>query len=141
MIIYWWTIVFGWQEWQNWNLVIFIFILTYGVILFLLSVILFPTDVPEGWDPHVHFVRMRHWFFGIFFVLIAIEFLDTYLKDHLAQFSTGYLLMLATWLLGGVAGWITENRRIHTISAWAILISQVSWVAYQLGDLEWSLAV
>ncbi len=141
MIIYWWTIVFGWQEWQNWNLVIFIFILTYGVILFLLSVILFPTDVPEGWDPHAHFIRMRHWFFGIFFVLIAIEFMDSYLKDHLAQFSTGYLLMLATWLLGGAASWITEKRRIHAISAWAILISQVSWVAYQLRDLEWSLAV
>ena len=37
LVIYWWTVVFGWQEWQNWNLLIFLFVLTYGVVLFLLS--------------------------------------------------------------------------------------------------------
>lgn len=140
MVIYWWTVVFGWQNWQNWNLVIFMFILTYGIVLFLLSVILYPADMPSDWDPHDRFIDMRRWFFGLFILLIFIEFLDSYLKDHLSGFSTPYLLMLGLWLACGVAGFISKNRRVHAIASVSALASQNLWVLYQLRDLEWSLA-
>ena len=100
MIVYWWTIVFGWRDWQNWNLLIFIFVLTYGVLLFLLSVILIPHDMPDDWDPHADFIRMRRWFFGVFIVLVVVEFTDSALKNHLDEFSMSYKLQMAFWLLG-----------------------------------------
>ena len=139
LVIYWWTVVFGWQEWQNWNLVIFAFILTYGVILFLLSVILFPTDLPTSWDFGKRFLEMRRWFFGIFGVLIIVEVMDTVLKDHLGTFSVWYQLQMATWAVCAIIGWISTNRRVHATIALVALVSQVSWVIYQLRDLEWSL--
>ena len=43
-----WTIVYGWQGRENWSLPLFMFVLSYGLILYLLSVILFPTDMPES---------------------------------------------------------------------------------------------
>lgn len=140
MVIYWWTVVFGWQELQNWNLLLFMFVLTYGILLFLLAVILFPTDVPRSWDPHSRFIEMRRWFFGIFVVLIFVEALDSYLKDHIDGFSTPYYLLLGLWLTGAILGWITENRRIHNVISVSLLSSQVAWVAYQLRDLEWSIS-
>ena len=138
MIVYWWTIVFGWRDWQNWNLLIFIFVLTYGVLLFLLSVILIPHDMPDDWDPHADFIRMRRWFFGVFIVLVVVEFTDSALKNHLDEFSLSYKLQMAFWLLGGIVCWISENRRVQTVTAVLILLTHVSWVAYQLRDLEWS---
>ena len=138
MIIYWWTVVFGWQDWQNWNLVFFMFVLAYGVILFLLSVILFPSDMPDDWNPGVHFIVMRRWYFGVFIVLVVVEYTDSMLKGHLADFSVTYQLMMLTWLIGGIVGWITESRRVHTVNAIVVLVSQVAWAAYQLRDLEWS---
>ena len=138
MVIYWWTVVFGWQDWQNWNLVFFMFVLAYGVILFLLSVILFPSDMPDDWNPRVHFIGMRRWFFGVFIALVAVEYADSMLKGHLAEFSTAYQLMMLTWLIGGIVGWITESRRVHTVNAIVVLVSQVAWAAYQLRDLDWS---
>ena len=140
MVIYWWTIVFGWQTWQNWNLLVFLFVLTYGVLLFLLSVILFPTDMPASWDPHSHFIDMRKWFFGIFIALIFIEFLDSFFKSHLDDFSVPYFLLIGLWLAGGVAGWISANRRTQAVVAVSVYLSQVIWVVYQLRDLEWSIS-
>ena len=140
MVIYWWTIVFGWQTWQNWNLLVFLFVLTYGVLLFLLSVILFPTDMPASWDPHSHFIDMRKWFFGIFIALIFIEFLDSFFKSHLDDFSVPYFLLIGLWLAGGVAGWISANRRTQAVVSVSVYLSQVIWVVYQLRDLDWSIS-
>ena len=140
LVIYWWTVVFGWREWPDWNLLIFLFVLIYGVLLFLLSVILFPTDLPESWDPGDHLIRMRRWFFGVFAVLIAVETMDSWLKDHLAHFSLPYLTMLMIWVIAAVAGWSSRNRRVHALCAVLVLVAQVAWIAYQLADLEWSLA-
>ena len=140
MIIYWWTVVFGWQDWPDWNLLYFVFVLTYGIILYLLSVILFPTDMPGGWDPHSSLMSMRHWFFGTFLALILIEVTDSYLKGHLSEFSTPYFLLLTIWLISGIASWFSEKKRIHTVASLMVLVSQVVWVSYQLSDLEWSLA-
>ena len=82
MVIYWWTVVFGWLDWQNWSLLFFMFVLMYGIILYLLSVILIPTDMPSSWDPPDSLLRMRHWFSGLLLVLIFVEVTDSYLKNH-----------------------------------------------------------
>ena len=140
MVIYWWTVVFGWQERQEWSLVLFMFVLTYGLILYLLSVILFPTDMPEKWEPANHIIDKRHWFFGVFMALVCVEFLDSYLKDHLDEFSIPYFVLMATWAVGGILAWSSEKRRVHDVVAVVIVLSQVAWVSYQLSDLEWSLA-
>jgi len=140
MVIYWWTVVFGWQEWQNWNLLYFLFVLVYGILLYLLSVILFPTDMPSSWDPQSSLMNMRHWFFGIFLLLILVEAADSYLKDHLNEFSTPYFLLLAVWFGSGLVSWFSQNKRTHTATSLIVLASQVVWVSYQLSDLEWSVA-
>jgi len=139
-VIYWWTVVFGWQEWQNWNLLVFLFVLTYGILLFLLSVILFPVDMPASWDPHAHFIDLRRWFFGIFTGLIVVEGLDSLLKSHLEQFSLPYYMLLGLWLVCALTGWFSENRRTHALIALTVLLSMVAWVSYQLRDLEWSIS-
>lgn len=140
MVVYWWTVVFGWQELQNWNLLLFLFVLMYGILLFLLAVILYPTDMPRSWDPHSRFIDMRRWFFGIFVALIFVEALDSYLKNHVDEFSTPYFFLLGLWLAGGILGWISRNRRIHNAISVSVLVSQVAWVGYQLRNLEWSIS-
>jgi len=138
LVIYWWTVVFGWQSWQNWNLLVFMFVLCYGILLFLLSVILFPVDMPEKWDPHSHFIDLRRWFFGIFIGVIFVEALDSYLKNHLDSFSTPYYSLLGLWIIVSGVGWSSENRRTQNVVSIVALASQLAWFAYQLRDLEWS---
>jgi hypothetical protein len=140
MIVYWWTVVFGWQALQSWNLVLFMFVLTYGLVLYLLSVILFPTDMGETWEPGTHIIRKRHWFYGVFLALVVIEFLDSYLKSHLDDFSLPYYVLMTVWACAGLLAWSSRKKRVHDVAAVIVLVSQVAWVSYQLSDLEWSLA-
>ena len=140
MIVYWGTVVFGWQALQSWNLVLFMFVLTYGLVLYLLSVILFPTDMGETWEPGTHIIRKRHWFYGVFLALVVIEFLDSYLKSHLDDFSLPYYVLMTVWACAGLLAWSSRKKRVHDVAAVIVLVSQVAWVSYQLSDLEWSLA-
>jgi hypothetical protein len=139
MVVYWWTVVFGWQVWEDWNLLVFMFVLTYGLILYLLSIILFPPDAGSEWEPAANLIAKRHWFYGVFLALVIIETLDSYLKDHLDDFSIPYFVLIGTWFSAGVIGWISRNRRVHDIIASVVVVSQIAWVSYQLGDLEWSI--
>ena len=138
MVIYWWTAVYGYQEWQHWNIVLFLFILAYGVLLFLLCVILYPADVPESWDMHEHFMSMRRWFFGIFVLTIIMEFGDTYLKDHFDDLGPLYVLLVGSWIALAVLGWISTNRRTQSFIVAYHLVTLLAWVGYRLQDLEWS---
>lgn len=138
MIVYWWTVVFGWQAWENWNILIFLFVLGYGVVLFLLSVVLYPNDMPESWDPSDRFIAMRRWFFGFFLLLVAFEFCDSYLKSHVDDFALPYLLMLGSWAAVACWGWVSDNRKVHNGIALFQVGTMVLWVGYQLRDLEWS---
>jgi hypothetical protein len=137
MVVYWWTIVFGWRELQSWSLLLFMFVLAYGLLLYLLSVILFPTDMPESWQPRKHLIAKRRWFFGVFLALVGTEVMDSYLKDHLDEFSTPYLIQMTIWACGGVIAWSSRNERVHDVIATIVLASQIGWVSYQLSDLEW----
>lgn len=140
MVIYWWTVVFGYVEWQNWNIIIFLFVLAYGVVIFLLAVVLYPTHLPEPWDMRAHFLRMRRWFFGMLMMLILTELMDTGLKNHFDDFSIPYIFLIGSWAAVAVIGWITTSPKTQNWIAGYSLISQVSWIAYQLRDLEWVIA-
>lgn len=137
MVIYWWTVVFGWQSWENWNILLFLFVLAYGVLLYLLSVILYPPEITEDWDIDSHFFAMRRWFFGFFAAMIVLEIVDSYLKAHLDQFAAPYWVLMTSWLALAVVGWISSSRRIHRLLVTYVILSLLTWVGFQLRDLDW----
>jgi hypothetical protein len=137
MVVYWWTVVFGYQDWQNWNIVLFLFVLMYGVFLFLLAVVLYPPDLPEPWDMPAHFIAKRRWYFGIFILLVLTELTDTGLKSHFDEFSMPYAFLLGSWVLLAIPGWLSTNQRTHILIAAYSLITLLLWVGYQLRDLDW----
>jgi hypothetical protein len=140
LVVYWWTVVFGYQDWQNWNIVVFLFVLMYGVLIFLMAVILFPPNLPEPWDLRAHFIGKRRWFFGIFALLVLTELTDTGLKNHFDEFSIPYFILMGSWILLAILGWFTSGHRTQGLIAGYCLISLLSWVGYQLRDLEWVIA-
>jgi hypothetical protein len=117
---------------------LFLFLLSYGLLLFLLSAILYPSDIPESWDPYEQFVDMRRWFFGLYLCWLAVELMDTWLKDNFASFALPYAILMASWIASAVWGWIGTTRRWNTIIALYQVISLVAWIGYQLRDLDGS---
>lgn len=137
LVIYWWTVVFGWRDWQDWNILVFLFVLAYGIFLFLLCVILYPTDMPDSWDAYDQFMKMRRWFFGVLLLVMLAELGDTYLKEHFDELGLPYLLLVGSWIAMALAGWFSTNRRVQTVVAVYQCVSLLAWAGYQLSDLEW----
>lgn len=137
MVVYWWTVVFGYQDWENWNIIVFLFVLAYGVLIFLLAVVLYPTELPEPWDMQAHFMRMRRWFFGILILLVLTELTDTGLKSHFDDFSIPYFFLMGSWIVAAFLGWITTKPRLQTCIAGYTVVTLIAWVGYQLRHLEW----
>lgn len=140
LVIYWWTVVFGWQERETWNILLFLFVLIYGVLLYLLCVVLYPSTPPPGWDLQAHFLNLRRWFFGLWIVTLAAELADTWLKGHFDDLAVAYVPLVASWFALSLWGLRTRNPRHHLAIALFHLVSLVTWVAVQLADLEWSMA-
>jgi hypothetical protein len=138
MVVYWWTVVFGWKDWEHWNILLFLFLLIYAITLYLWSAILYPGDVPEAWDLQQHFIGMRRWFFSVELVWIACELTDTYLKEHFDDFSTPYYLLIGSWTAAALLGWVSANRRAQMFIALYHLVTLLLWIVYQFRDLEWT---
>jgi len=137
MVVFWWTVVYGWKDWENWNILLFLFILSYGFLLFLLSAILYPREIPDSWDTLAHFLDMRRWFFSVLFLWLVVELIDTYLKNHFDDFSFPYFFMLGSWLVCWLWGWTSRDRTSHKLIALWQSISIISWIVYQFRDLDW----
>lgn len=140
MVVYWWTVVFGWQDYQNWNILIFLFILVYGFALFMLSALLYPSEVPERWDLREHFREIRGWFFAFYFLWFGSEMLDTWLKDHFDDFSWPYALVMTSWAATALWAWASRHRWVHDTVAIFQAATLISWILYGLRDLEWARA-
>lgn len=140
LVVYWWTIVFGWQDWENWNILLFLFVLLYGVLLFLLCVVLYPADPPESWNPGQHFIDTRRSFFLILVLMLFTEFGDTALKQHFDDFALAYVLIIGSWIATSIVGWFSESSRVQLLIAAYQLVTLVAWVGYQFRDLYWFVA-
>jgi hypothetical protein len=138
MVVYWWTVVFGWKNQEDWNVLLFLFLLLYGIALYLLSAILYPSAIPASWNMEEHFIGLRRWFFSVELVWIAFELTDTYLKDHFDDFSLPYDLLMASWTAAAILGWVSANRRTQMLIASYHCITLLIWMVYQFHDLEWT---
>lgn len=140
LVIYWWTVVFGWQEQETWNILLFLFVLVYGVLLYLLCVVLYPVMLPDVWDLQEHFLTLRGWFFGIWMLTLVAELADTYLKGHFDDLAPPYIPLVVSWFLMSIWGWRSANAKHQFVIAVYHLMTLVVWVAIQLADLEWAVA-
>ena len=138
MVVYWWTVVFGWQDYQNWNILIFVFILIYGFALFMMSALLYPSEVPQEWDLGKHFGEIRGWFFAFYFLWFGSELLDTWLKRHFDDFSWPYAIMMTSWAATALWAWASPRRRVQDAVALFQAATLICWVLYGLRDLEWA---
>jgi hypothetical protein len=126
MVFFWWY-SYAWTTTFEWNLLIFIFLVAYAVAMYLMCVILVPSDMDRVSDFGTYFLSLRVWFFGGLIALIVIDLADTAAKglDHLLDIGLGYATMRTFLLIGSLAAIRTERRAFHLPFA---LVSLV-WMA------------
>ena len=129
LVHFWW-----WEFWffsvPVWTFLMYFFLISYAILLFLLCALLFPDDIAEYAGYEAFFISRRRWFFGILGVTFVFDLIDTLMKGeaHFALYGIEYFIRVPAYVILCVVAMITTNRRFHAIFVAASLVYQVSWI-------------
>lgn len=137
LVHFWWW-EFRLIDLQHWTFEVYLFLITYTILLFFLCTLLFPDSVSEYSGYEEFFISRRKWFFSIFAVTILFDVADTMIKGpaHYAAFATEYLVRVPTYMaLCAIAIW-TPNRQFHQVFVAGSLVYQITWITRLFNSLS-----
>jgi hypothetical protein len=120
LVIAWW-IFYRWRNQQQWTFFLFLFVLISPIILFVVSLLLFPPqrELDEFVDYKKHYYANHRAFFLIFGLFTPVDLIDSLLKGipHLLELGTQYYVSQSLYFVGVVTAAITRNERYHQFYA------------------------
>jgi hypothetical protein len=137
LVHFWW-----WEIWlidvQHWTFQIYLFLISYAILLFLLCALLFPDSITEYGGYADFFISRRKWFFGIYAATILFDIVDSMIKGpvHYGIVAPEYQWRVPLYLiLCGVAIW-TPNRRFQLIFMAIGVVYEITWIAQLFNTLS-----
>ncbi len=134
---FFWWFTFKWDARPTWTFGLFLFILGYAVLLYLLTVILYPVEIEHGFDFRAHFHRRRRLFFRLLALVGLIDAVDTMLKGEEnvdAVPAVGALVLLLN-IGGPLIAERFDSDRFHLAYSifWGVVL--VLWILFSQGVL------
>lgn len=136
LIQFWWW-EFSFSDVETWRFELYFFLIIYAVLLYLLCVILFPRQFPEGGDYRDHYYARRRWFFGLLIVTYIVDLLDTLLKGtgYFMSRPADYFVATAVLIALSAIAMVSANTRFHAAFAIAALVYQWEYHIRAFGTL------
>lgn len=118
IVTIWWG-MFWWSGQQEWSYFQFLLLLVYAIFLFLCASLVFPWDIPDGFDFEEHFYQTRPWFFSALAVAWLIDLPETIAKSdsELRGLPSAYLAFAITQLTLAIIAAFWPNKLYHKIYA------------------------
>ena len=136
LIVIWW-IGFRWRHIEEWNPLLYTFLLANPAILYLLTVLLFPRDSEPNLDMRSWFLSRRKPFFALLSLVLVIDVIDSSLKglDHLRALGAPYLAFAGLGILGCATAARIANQGYHAFFVSVAMVATSLWFYLGLGDL------
>lgn len=117
-----WIIGFWWWEFRlslvpQWTFPAFFFIILYAIIFYLLSTLMFPSDLLDYSGYEDYFLSRRQWFFGLLGLSYLADIGDTAMKGsaYMHSFGMEYPIRIAIHLAICVVGMLVRNVTVQRI--------------------------
>ncbi len=132
---WWWEQGLATVHWDFWR---YLFVMSYAVLLFSMSALLFPLDVAEYHGYLDYLLNRRRWFFGLMLATVFVDVADTLIKgmDHYRALGIGYPIKSAAFAALSIAAIITRNVWFHRGWVVVALVWQVVWLGVVLNNLQ-----
>jgi hypothetical protein len=131
VFVFMWMVSFWWWQYRfltvlkTWTLAIYFFIIIYAVVLFLLGVILIPSDWGPTESLDDYFLSKRRWFYPVY---LMADIVDALLKGGWAYVVNSGVVVLAFWAAAipvCLVGVLSKNIRVHSFMAVVLCIWQL----------------
>jgi hypothetical protein len=120
LIVAWW-IFYRWRTQPHWTFFLFVFVLISPTILYLASLLLFPSEgkIDEFVNYKTHFYANHRAFFIVIALFGPVDIVDTLLKGvpHFLEQGPQYVVSSALFLVGLTTAAITRNEKYHKFYA------------------------
>ncbi|PSM19371.1 MULTISPECIES: hypothetical protein [Nitratireductor] len=130
MLVHFWWWEYGLFKVESWTFGVYLFIISYAVVLFLLCALLFPDSMWDYQSYEEFFLARRAWFFGLLASTYLLDIVDTLLKGtaHFARFGNEYMVRTVLFVILCIVAVSTRNRVFHAAFVAFALIYQISWI-------------
>jgi hypothetical protein len=121
-VVFWWWFEFSLSK-QAWTFQLYLFVISYVVVLYLRCAITFP-DSSEGFgDLRAYYYSRRGVFFGLVILQTLVDIVDTLLKGwaHLVELGPSYWIGMPALLLAAAIAIKTRNHIYHAVCAVGML--------------------
>ena len=117
--IFWWWFEFQLRAVPVWTLQLYAFVLGYAFLIYLICVLLFPSDLGDHADFKEYFLSRRRAFFTMLIALLVVDFLDTLTKGiaHFRSLGIEYPVSQAGLMLICVVGIVSPRPRVQAVVA------------------------
>lgn len=136
-----WLISFWWWEFKfqdvvtEWSYGLYLFVISYAIILFLLTEILVPHRMLGVTDAYAYFMAGRKWFFGTLLLVQPVDIVDTFLKGQQWGLRPAVISVYVVTIAVAIAGFVSERRSIQLGAAIIAVTSQFLYVFSELDIL------
>ena len=128
LVFFWWW-EFQFNEIPSWTFPLYFFLVLYATAQYLPSVVLFPYDLPSGFDFRSYYYERRKWFFGLWILTLCMDLVDTYAKgpDHVAALGVEYPIRLVAYISAFIVASFWSNPYFHAVFAVLATSYQFLW--------------
>lgn len=121
----WWT-MFGYMQHREWTFPQFVILLLQPMVLFLMTLMVFPSVDARRQDLKENFLHQRPWFFGLLIVLLVVSIV----KDLVLGGSLPGAMNLAfhgIFFVAALVGLALKRERGHRPLAYSVLVVFVAY--------------
>jgi hypothetical protein len=123
----WWS-MFGLRHWTDWSFLQFALVLLQPILLFLLTILAFPSAGSPDLNLRAYFFLQRPWFFGLFLLLLVVSILkDLVRQGHLP--SAENLAFHGIFFVVGAVAAATKKEALHHVLAYSALAVVIAYIA------------
>lgn len=130
LVLFWWW-EFGLSRISYWSFSVFLFLISYAVVLFLLAALLFPDNISEYGGYEDFFIKRRRWFFALLAATFVFDVVDTLIKgpEHWNRLSAEHLVQVPLGLTLCMVAWAFKNRKVQLAVVLIHISYQFVWIA------------
>lgn len=136
-----WLVSFWWWEFKfqevavEWSYGLYLFIISYAIVLFMLAEVLVPHRMHGVLDSYAYFMEGRKWFFGTLLLMQGIDVADSFLKSYEWGMRPEVLATYVVTFSVAITCIISEKRSVQLGAAIVAFGSQVLYLTQELGVL------
>ncbi len=121
----WWT-MFGYMQHREWTFLQFVVVLLQPMVLFLMTLLVFPSSDSRRQDLRENFLHQRPWFFGLLVVLLIVSIMRDLVLGRTLPGAIN-LAFHGAFFVAAIIGMTLKQERGHRPLAYSVLVVFVTY--------------